>query len=148
MFIKNKGDLQMSNNESTQAPKIKMIELYDSLSIHKYTSIFHEETFENNAPHHFLIVDKASVIDREDIKPTILGSVDFQNGPILEAGVNGAMDENLIAIVMKRLQSFQESPYSCRENAMALTKLEEAMMWMKKRTNDRELRNVEGTHTI
>jgi hypothetical protein len=31
---------------------------------------------------------------------------------------------------------------------MALTKLEEALMWLEKRTNDRKARNVEGTTKI
>ena len=139
----------MSDNETkSEDVKIKMIELYDSLSSHKYTSVFHEEKYGSIAPHKFLILDKSSVKDREDVRPTLLGSVDFQNGEIESVGVNGVMDENLIAILIRRLEGFQSSPYSCKENAMALTKLQEAMLWMKKRTSDREIRGVEGTHTV
>lgn len=69
----------------------------------------------------------------------------FQNGPILESGVNGVSQEALLAIVIDRLRSFQAGPYSCRENAIALTKIEEAMMWLQKRTRDRLARGVEGT---
>jgi len=65
-----------------------------------------------------------------------------------ECGVNGVMNEDLIVMVIDRLQSFQESPYKCRENAIAITKLEEALLWLRKRTMDREARNVEGTHKI
>jgi hypothetical protein len=72
----------------------------------------------------------------------------FQNGPIAEAGVNGLTHEALLAILIDRLQSFQKGPYSCRENALALTKLEEAQMWLQKRTRDRMARNVEGTHKV
>jgi len=32
----------------------------------------------------------------------------------------------------------------CRENAITITKLEEALMWQEKRTQDRIKRNVEG----
>jgi len=78
----------------------------------------------------------------------ILGSISFQKGPIKEVGVNGVMNEDLIAMVIDRLQSFQESDYKCRENAVAITKLEEALMWLRKRTQDRENRGVEGTHTV
>lgn len=78
----------------------------------------------------------------------ILGSINFQNGPIKEAGVNGIMQEDLIAICIDRLQGFQSGQYACRENAIALTKLEEALMWLRKRTQDREDRGVEGTHKI
>ena len=46
------------------------------------------------------------------------------------------------------LQSFQESEYKCRENAIAITKLEEALMWLNKRTQDRIKRKVAGTSQI
>jgi hypothetical protein len=71
----------------------------------------------------------------------------FQNGPIGEAGVNGITQEVLLAIVADRLRSFQAGPYACRENAIALTKIEEAQLWLHKRTLDRMRRGVEGTHT-
>ena len=72
----------------------------------------------------------------------------FQNGPIPECGVNGVTHEALLAIVEDRLKSFQCGPFACRENAVALTKIQEAMMWLHKRTRDREARGVEGTHTV
>lgn len=69
----------------------------------------------------------------------------FQNGPIGEVGVNGVTQEVLLAIVADRLRSFQAGPYSSRENALALTNVEQAMMWLHKRTLDRMRRGVEGT---
>lgn len=75
-----------------------------------------------------------------------LGCLHFQSGPIKEAGVNGVTNEVLIAIVTDRLRSFQASKYACRENALALTKLEEALHWLHTRTREREARGVEGTH--
>ena len=68
----------------------------------------------------------------------------FQNGPIKEAGVNGVTHEALAAILIDRLQSFQAGPFACRENAVALEKFDEALMWLQKRTRDRIARNVEG----
>jgi hypothetical protein len=70
----------------------------------------------------------------------------FQNGPIKEAGVNGLTNEALLAIVIDRLRGAQAGPYSCRENALALTKLEEGAMWLFERTRNRAARGVEGTH--
>ena len=70
----------------------------------------------------------------------------FQNGPIQEAGVNGISNEALLAIVEDRLLGFQSGQYACRENAIALTKLQEVMMWLQKRTRDRMVRGVEGTN--
>jgi hypothetical protein len=75
--------------------------------------------------------------------------INFQNGAILESGgVNGCHNEDLIAIVIDRLQGFQSSEFSCRENALAITKLEEALHWLHHRTNARIARGVEGTHKI
>ena len=72
--------------------------------------------------------------------------ISFQNGPIAEAGVNGVTQEALLAICIDRLRSFQKGPYACRENALALTKMEEAQMWLLQRTRARMARGVEGTH--
>ena len=72
----------------------------------------------------------------------------FQNGPINEVGVNGITQEVLLAIVADRLRSFQAGPYACRENALALTKIEEAQHWLQQRTIARMRRGVEGTHTV
>lgn len=70
----------------------------------------------------------------------------FQNGPIKEAGVNGITQEVLLAIVIDRMRSFQAGPFSCRENAIALTHFEEGLMWLQRRTVARIKRGVEGTN--
>lgn len=70
----------------------------------------------------------------------------FQNGPIKDAGVNGLTQEALLAIVIDRLRSFQSGPYSCRENAIAMTHCEDALMWLQRRTRARIRRGVEGTN--
>lgn len=72
----------------------------------------------------------------------------FQNGPIAENGVNGLTQEVLLAIIIDRLQSFQKGPFACRENALALTKLEEAKHWLFSRTLERTGRGVEGTNKL
>lgn len=73
-------------------------------------------------------------------------TLQFQNGPINEVGVNGITQEVLLAIVADRLRSFQAGKFACRENALALTKIEEAMQWLHARTRARLVRGVEGTH--
>lgn len=107
----------------------------------KYTEVWHEEEREIvfNAPHHFQ-VRPANGLE-------ILSEVNFQKGPIKESGVNGVCNEDLIAMVICRLEHFNKSEFSCRENAMAITKLEEGLLWLRKRTMGREQRGVEGTHT-
>lgn len=75
--------------------------------------------------------------------------IGFQNGPIAEAGVgvNGISNEALLAVVEDRLKCFQDGFYACRENAIALTKIQEAMHWLHHRTRERVQRGVEGTLT-
>lgn len=71
--------------------------------------------------------------------------ISFQNGPIAEAGVNGISQEALLAVVEDRLKCFQSGPYACRENAIALTHIQDAMHWLQHRTRERMQRGVEGT---
>lgn len=72
-------------------------------------------------------------------------SIRFQNGPAVEpSGFNGFTNEALLAIVEDRLEKFQEGQFKCRENAIALTHLQECLLWLGKRTADRKKRGVEG----
>src|SRR5690554_1247603 len=116
-----------------------MKKLNHDLLTEKYTSVYHEEDFIFNAPHHF------EVFAHNGLR---VGNVHFQEGPIKENGVNGVNNEDLIAMVICRLEHFNQSEFRCRENSMAITKLEEALLWLRKRTMGREKRNVEGTHTV
>ncbi len=92
------------------------------------------------ANHEYRVTDKQSSID--------YASVSFQNGPIGENGTNGCHNEDLIAIVIDRLQGFQAGNFSCRENALAITKLEESLHWLHHRTNARIARGVEGKSVV
>lgn len=56
----------------------------------------------------------------------------------------GLTNEVLLAVVIDRLQCFQKGPFACRENALALTKIEEAMHWLSSRCDERTSRGVEG----
>ena len=71
--------------------------------------------------------------------------IHFQNGAIGEVGLDGFSNESLLAIVEDRLKGFQSGKFACRENALALTHLQEAMHWLHHRTNERMQRGVEGT---
>lgn len=94
-----------------------------------------------NASHVYVVSVQKDEIEYEPV----LSVIQFQRGPIQENGVNGVSNEALIAIVIDRLQGFNEGPYRCRENSLAITHLEEAMHWLNHRTMDRLSRNVEGT---
>lgn len=78
----------------------------------------------------------------------MLCNLNFQRGPIAELGVNGINNEDLINIVVDRLQHFQETEYKCRENALAITKLEEALLWLRCRTMRRENEGKLGTSKV
>lgn len=69
----------------------------------------------------------------------------FQNGPLQEAEPNGVTHEALLTILIDRLKGFQSGPFSTKENSVALTHLETALLWLQKRTRDRLARGVEGT---
>lgn len=71
--------------------------------------------------------------------------LNFQRGPVKEAGLNGATNEAMLAILVHRLQ-FLNGKFPCRENSLAITKLQEAQMWLNARTADRQARGVEGVN--
>jgi hypothetical protein len=85
------------------------------------------------------------VVDAVGIK------IEFQNGPLGRGNdrkePNGAFVEGVIQAAIQRIEYYQASKFKCRENAIALTHLETALLWLQKRTWDREQREVEGTHT-
>jgi hypothetical protein len=68
----------------------------------------------------------------------------IQNGPIKEAGVNGCQVDEVITTAKMMIEGLN-AKFPCRENAVAITKLDEALMWLDKRKKDRLKRNVEGT---
>jgi hypothetical protein len=80
--------------------------------------------------------------------------IQWQNGPLGRGPdrkqPNGAFVETVVAAVVQRIEFYQTAQagkFKCRENAIALTHLETALLWLDKRTADREAREVEGTHT-
>lgn len=100
-----------------------------------------------------LYVNAISTVDGEDVDghhyQLSAGMVQrdlwFQLGPVKENGVNGLQNEQLIAVLVHRLGVLNKA-FPCRENSIAITKLEEARLWLEKRTADRKARGVEGTN--
>jgi hypothetical protein len=76
----------------------------------------------------------------------------WQNGPLgrgdgrLEP--NGAFVETVLKICVERLEFYNNTKFRCRENSLAITKIEEAIHWLNHRTAMREARGVEGTHGV
>jgi hypothetical protein len=72
--------------------------------------------------------------------------ITLQNGARkLPDSIHGVIDTDLLEIVRHRMQCFQAGEFASRENAVALTHIEEALLWMNKRVEDRIERNVLGT---
>lgn len=69
--------------------------------------------------------------------PTVEGSTE------LRTVRDGTTNEEVLEVLIDRLQHLQ-SKFPCRENAIVITKLEESLMWLNKRTADRLKRGVEG----
>jgi hypothetical protein len=70
-------------------------------------------------------------------------SIDFQNGPVKEFGVNGVQLTDVLKICLARYQMLNVS-FPCRENSIVITKLQEAIMWDEERTAKRTKQGVEG----
>lgn len=95
-----------------------------------------------NGRHHYQVFLKGNA---ETVASPLL-DIQFQEGPRKEINSkSGILETDLLEIVRHRLQCFQEGEYRTRENACALTHIEEALMWLNKRVEDRAERGVPGT---
>jgi len=99
---------------------------------------------EGAAPTEYLIELHSSNGAGRDLAITL----QFQDGAIHGEGANGVTNEALLAVVMDRLQAWQQGDYACRENALALTHIEQGLMWLQERTRERLERGVEGTEEL
>lgn len=113
------------------------MELKKEKFIQRYTKVECEDSFKYNAPHHFVVKDV--------VNNNVLAQINFQEGPIKEVGVNGVANEDLLLMVVTRLEGFQNSEYRCNENQEAIDAIYEAVDALRKRTVNRAARGVEGT---
>lgn len=105
------------------------MEVKNNLVTQNYTKIEHEDDWKFNAPHHFQI----KKVESEEV----VTEIHMQEGAIKENGVNGCANEDLLAIVLQRLYSFQNTEYSCVENENAIKSIEESLKHLRSRTNRR-----------
>jgi hypothetical protein len=83
-------------------------------------------------------------IDRpDDSSGPIEQRIQFQHGPVGENGINGVQNKDVLRLLAIRLRSLN-SKFPCRENSIAITKVEEALLWLEHRTRIREEQGVEG----
>lgn len=100
-----------------------------------------DEKGNGNANYKYLVVSDTGLIQPVET------NLYFQNGARKDKNsTHGVLDTDLLEIVRDRLIGFQDGEYSSRYNALALTHIEEALMWMNRRVEDRIERNVLGTY--
>ncbi len=73
-----------------------------------------------------------------------VAEINFQNGPVGEVGANGCSNEDLLAIVIDRLECLDAGKFPCEENKSALSHARLALTRLNDRTFNREKRGVEG----
>jgi len=69
----------------------------------------------------------------------------WQSGTVPAEGVNGHQPQEVLELVAERLRELNETVPS-RETSLAITNVEQAILWLDERTRDRVARGVEGTH--
>lgn len=67
-----------------------------------------------------------------------------EDSDVLNTISDGTTNEEVLAMMIDRMK-FLNAKVPSRESSIAITKLEEALMWLNKRTQDRVKRGVEGT---
>jgi len=90
--------------------------------------------------------DFITIQNAEDVKgvaPVV--SFTIQSDPVKEVGINGCQAIDMLEYVKCLFESLNEA-FPCRENALTITKIEEAIHWQEARTKDRLKRGVEGTN--
>jgi len=71
--------------------------------------------------------------------------IDWQKGTVL-SDQNGVDPQDVLRVVLGRLQ-YLDGRLLSRENSIAITNIQQAIMWLDERTRDRTSRGVEGTET-
>ena len=64
--------------------------------------------------------------------------IQFQKGSIKEVGLNGFSNGAFLAVVIDRLRGVQSGPFKDRKIDIALTHLEEALMWIQKKQKEEQ----------
>jgi len=77
------------------------------------------------------------------IEKELIENESLPNEKVLTTINDGTTNEEVLEVLIDRMKHLQNK-FACRENAIVITKLEESLMWLEKRTQDRKKRNVEG----
>jgi len=81
--------------------------------------------------------------ESKDGAESIVQEIQFQHGAVQENGINGVQNEEVLKLLGMRLRALN-AKFPCRENSLAITKIEEALLWLEHRTAIRVEQGVEG----
>ena len=126
----------MTMREGTDMEKLNTIQKSDKLN-----EVYRDGKPGPGGAHHTYIIERASG------SPAFLLRVEFQSGPRnVKSARDGVLDEDLLEIVRDRLRGFEGGDFACFENYKAIEHIEEALMWLNRRKEDRKERGVLGTY--
>lgn len=112
---------------------------HDGFGLNEGISILCDEKGAGDAPHRYVF--KVGGKDVADIQ--------FQHGPRNEeTSEPGVTTGALLALLIHQTRCYQDSKFKCRENALVLTHLEEALHWVHHRARDRAKRQVLGSTKV
>ncbi len=136
-------ELRVRGGETTDSPWIlsTIVEHHDGHGLNEALEVTRDarDPANGGASHRYEVVHIDEGVRRQ------VASIQFQHGPRHEAlSKPGCTEAALLAILIDRLRGFQAGPYACRENALMLTKLEEALHWTRARADGRSRRGVLG----
>lgn len=98
----------------------------------KYTSVYGEGVIDDNPTLHKFEI-------RRVFDDRLLSEIKFHCGSFSPNELNGILNEDLLVILINRVESFQKSKMKCRENENALQHLYEALFWLNQRQNKKNL---------
>lgn len=129
----------MENQERSLKELTMRIQREDNLN----TVVYDDTVGPGNGRHYYEVLRGNPVVE----PVAILAQVQFQDGARTDPdAIAGVLETDLLEIVRHRLQCFQAGEFATRENALALTHIEEALLWLSKRVADRKERKVLGTY--
>ena len=84
--------------------------------------------------------------DDESVPEYVLAELVWQDGIEVLHGRNGLFVEDVIEACLQRMRYFNESKFRCRENSLAITKLEEAQQWLRQRQRNRAIEGKQSSY--
>lgn len=119
-----------NDNAPTQEPKRHVVKAWEKMPMNN-----------DGKPEPKFFIEIENAKDEKGIAPIVKFTI--QSDPIGEVGVNGCQALDMLVFTKHLFESLNEA-FPCRENALTITKIEEAIHWQEARTKDRQRRAVEG----